>query len=74
MVCWTKNTVVGVVCCQVKKIAPDFYDNLPYHTSWVKVIWDYIFCADIGPYARVKRRPSPDAAAKLDEAKDEKQE
>jgi len=58
----------------VKKIAPDFYDNLPYHTSWTKVIWDFIFCADIGPYARVKRRQNPDAAAELDEDKDEKLE
>jgi len=61
----------------VKKIAPDFYDNLPYHTSWMKVIWDFVFCADIGPYARVvrrKRRQDADAAADLDEAKDEKLE
>jgi len=56
-------------------MAPDFYDNLPYHTSWMKVIWDFIFCSDIGPYARVKRRQSADAAAaELDEAKDEKME
>lgn len=58
----------------VKKIAPDFYDNLPYHSSWTKVIWDFIFCTDIGPYARVKRRQSQDAAAELDEAKEEKLE
>jgi len=59
----------------VKKIAPDFYDNLPYHTSWTKVIWDFIFCADIGPYARVKRRRNADAAAaEMNEAKDEKDE
>ena len=58
----------------MKKIAPDFYDTLPYHTSWMKVIWDFIFLADIGPYARVKRRRSADAAAELDEAKDEKLE
>jgi sphingolipid delta-4 desaturase len=41
----------------VRSIAADFYDDLPYHTSWVKVIWDFIFCPEIGPYARVKRRP-----------------
>jgi len=44
---------------QVRKIAPEYYDNLPYHTSWVKVIWDFIFDPAIGPYARVKRRPIP---------------
>ena len=62
------------MCFQVKKMAPDFYDNLPYHTSWMKVIWDFIFCADIGPYARVKRRQPADTAAELDDAKDEKLE
>jgi len=39
----------------VKKIAADFYDDLPHHTSWTKVIWDFIFRPDIGPSARVKR-------------------
>jgi len=55
-------------------MAPDFYDNLPYHTSWMKVIWDFVFCADIGPYARVKRLRSSGAAGDSDETKDEKLE
>lgn len=41
---------------KVRKIAPEFYDNLPCHTSWTKVIWDFIFDPEIGPYARVKRK------------------
>lgn len=41
---------------EVRKIAPEYYDNLPCHHSWVKVIWDFIFDPEIGPYARVKRR------------------
>lgn len=43
----------------VRKIAPEYYDNLPCHTSWVKVIWDFITDPAIGPYARVKRQPIP---------------
>ena len=39
----------------VKKIAAEYYGNLPYHTSWTKVIWDFITDPRIGPYARVKR-------------------
>ena len=58
----------------MKKIASDFYDNLPCHTSWTKVIWDFIFCADIGPYARVKRRQSPDTSAEVNDAKGDKLE
>lgn len=43
----------------VCKIAPEYYSDLPFHTSWVKVIWDFITDPNIGPYARVKRAPIP---------------
>ena len=39
----------------LKKIAPEYYDNLPYHTSWTKAIWNYIFDKKMGPHKRVKR-------------------
>jgi len=39
----------------VKKIAPEFYDNLHSHTSWAKVIFDYIFTDGMTPFNRVKR-------------------
>lgn len=41
---------------QVRKIAPEYYDNLPQHTSWVKVIWDFIFNPSITPFSRIQRR------------------
>jgi sphingolipid 4-desaturase/C4-monooxygenase len=37
---------------ELKRIAAEFYDPLPYHTSWVKVLWDFIFDGDLGPHAR----------------------
>ena len=37
---------------EVKRIAAEYYDNIPYHTSWVKVLWDFIFDEDLGPHAR----------------------
>ncbi|XP_043357567.1 sphingolipid delta(4)-desaturase/C4-monooxygenase DES2-like isoform X1 [Dermochelys coriacea] len=40
----------------VKKIAAEYYDHLPYHTSWVCVLWDFVFCDSLGPFARVKRK------------------
>ncbi|XP_022653957.1 sphingolipid delta(4)-desaturase/C4-monooxygenase DES2-like isoform X1 [Varroa destructor] len=59
---------------EVRKIAPEYYDTLPYHTSWVKVIWDFITDPEVGPYARVKRRhvekfssPSANGAVNEDE-------
>jgi len=41
----------------VKACAPEFYDNLPSHDSWLKVYWDFILRADVSPYNRVKRFP-----------------
>ena len=40
---------------EVKKIAAEFYDNLPCHHSWIKVLYDFITCSEMGPYCRVKR-------------------
>jgi len=45
---------------EVRKIAPEFYNNLPYHTSWSKVIYDFITDPAIGPYARIKRNKISD--------------
>ncbi|XP_076460346.1 sphingolipid delta(4)-desaturase DES1-like isoform X2 [Babylonia areolata] len=36
---------------EVRRLAPEFYDSLPCHTSWVKVIWDFVFDKDMGPHA-----------------------
>lgn len=41
---------------QVRKIAPEYYDHLPQHHSWVKVLWDFVFEDSMGPYSRVKRK------------------
>eukprot|EP00934_Nitzschia_sp_Nitz4_P000589 Nitzschia sp. Nitz4//scaffold19_size178191//136801//137763//NITZ4_002002-RA/size178191-processed-gene-0.85-mRNA-1//-1//CDS//3329540756//589//frame0 len=50
--------VSGFRLPQVRKIAPEFYDNLESYNSWTGVIWDYICRPDIGPYSRVTR-PNP---------------
>jgi len=39
----------------VRKIAPEWYNHLPHHNSYVKVIWNYITSDEIGPWSRVKR-------------------
>ncbi|KAK9507553.1 hypothetical protein O3M35_007382 [Rhynocoris fuscipes] len=41
---------------EVKKIASEYYDNLPQHNSWVSVLYDFVTDPDIGPYARIKRK------------------
>jgi sphingolipid delta-4 desaturase len=40
---------------QLRELAPEFYDPLPSHASWVKVIWCYIFDPAISPFSRVIR-------------------
>ncbi|XP_014251961.1 sphingolipid delta(4)-desaturase DES1 [Cimex lectularius] len=41
---------------EVKKIAPEYYDNLPQHHSWTSVLYDFVMDPDVGPYARMKRK------------------
>ncbi|CAN6662217.1 hypothetical protein TRVA0_034S00254 [Trichomonascus vanleenenianus] len=40
---------------KVREIAAEFYDPLPYHTSWVKVIYDFVFDQKVTLWCRVKR-------------------
>lgn len=40
----------------LKKMVPEYYDNIPHHDSWVKVIYDFICDPTIGPYSRMKRK------------------
>ena len=41
---------------QVRAMAPEFYNNLPIHKSWVKVIYDYIVDPEVGAFSRIKRQ------------------
>jgi len=41
---------------EVKKIASEYYNNLPQHNSWVSVLYDFVTDPEIGPYARIKRK------------------
>lgn len=41
---------------EVKRIASEFYENLPQHNSWTSVLYDFIMDPEIGPYARIKRK------------------
>ena len=45
----------------MKKIAPDYYDNLPCHTSWIKVIIDFVRDPNLGPKSRIRRTMRSDA-------------
>lgn len=49
---------------ELRKIAPEYYDNLPYHMSYVKVFYHYIFDRTVGPWSRVKRQTLTEEALK----------
>ena len=50
---WTKLPML-------KKIAPEFYDNIPQHKSWPLVIWKFITNEKITCLNRIKRKNSKD--------------
>lgn len=57
----------------VRKIAPEFYDNLPCYTSYVtEVFWPYITDASLGVYCRVKRKTSKKVYDTLDKTTDKR--
>lgn len=37
----------------MRAAAPEFYETIPSHTSYLKVAFTYIFDNDIGPYSRI---------------------
>jgi sphingolipid delta-4 desaturase len=39
----------------LNRIAHEFYDDVPRHTSWVYVIWQFIWDKEVGLWCRVKR-------------------
>jgi len=39
----------------VRKIAPEFYDNLGYVESWTAVLWNYIMTDGYTPFCRQVR-------------------
>ncbi|KRY20203.1 putative sphingolipid delta(4)-desaturase/C4-hydroxylase, partial [Trichinella patagoniensis] len=47
--------IPGVRLPLVRKIAPEYYDHLMHHESWIWVLWKFVFDPAIGPYARIKR-------------------
>lgn len=49
---------------ELRKQAPEFYENLPIHKSWSWIIVDFIFNYDVTIYNRVKRHTAGPKARK----------
>jgi len=41
---------------ELNRIAKEFYADLPHHTSWVYVLWQFVWDKDVGLWCRVKRK------------------
>jgi len=52
-------SIPGCNLPKVRKLAPEFYDTLSYHTSWSWVLWDFVTNRDVALSSRVKRRMVP---------------
>lgn len=39
-------------------MAPEFYKDLYTHKSWVWVLYQFVVNPSLGPFARLKRKPS----------------
>ncbi|KAK9431530.1 fatty acid desaturase-domain-containing protein [Lipomyces doorenjongii] len=65
---WTRLPLLTQIACE-------FYEPLPYHKSWTKVIWDFVLDDKVSLWCRVKRGVSSgsiqpiSAAKKIDRAK-----
>ncbi|SCU83949.1 LAMI_0C05490g1_1 [Lachancea mirantina] len=40
---------------ELNRLCPEYYQHLPKHESWCKVLWDFVFTEDVTLYNRVKR-------------------
>ncbi len=50
--------VAGSNLPKLRKLAPEFYEQLEHHTSWTKTLWDYVWRKDLTGSSRVKRHAS----------------
>ncbi|KAI6211619.1 Sphingolipid 4-desaturase [Aphelenchoides besseyi] len=48
----------NLVLYNVSKLAPEFYDQLYKHDSWSRVLWHFIWSPCMGPFQRLKRKPT----------------
>jgi sphingolipid delta-4 desaturase len=48
-------SIPGSLLPEVHRIAPEFYDHLPVHSSWVMCLVQFVLDPSLGPYARLKR-------------------
>jgi len=48
--------IPGSRLAELRSIAPEYYNSLPCHASWSKVIFDFIVDQQVGPFSRLIRK------------------
>jgi len=43
----------------IRRMAPELYDPLHYHTSWTRLLFQFLFDPTLGLHSRVVRSPAP---------------
>lgn len=46
---------------KLRAIAPEFYDTLRYHTSWTRLLRQFLFDPSYNLFSRVERTPVPES-------------
>ena len=55
---------------EIRKAAPEFYDNLTYHTSWSKLVWKFLTDSSISLFSRTVRDDRGNVAVSSDSEND----
>ncbi len=55
---------------EIKRIAPEFYDNLTYHTSWGKLVWKFLTDKELSLFSRTTRENKGNVATTRDAESD----
>jgi sphingolipid delta-4 desaturase len=50
--------IPGSRLAELRRIAPEFYDNLMHHDSWTATLWNYVTRPSLGGHSRIKRHGS----------------
>jgi sphingolipid delta-4 desaturase len=48
--------IPGNRLARLRAMAPEFYEPLLHHTSWTRVLFDYVWQPALGGYSRIKRK------------------
>lgn len=43
---------------KIREMAPEYYNSLKYHTSWIRVLFEFIFSPKMGPFSRIIHKKS----------------